>query len=75
MSRYDKAIMHEGKLHAQCHRDIGQLLDEVKRLREAIKEHHDKMTALGSAGGDQDRKLWQAVEYQVTQIDGPEASR
>ena len=56
--------------HAQCHRDIDQLLAEIGRLRDAIQEHHDKMTALGSAGGDQDRKLWQALEYRTARIDG-----
>ena len=58
--------------HTVCHADIDQLLAEVGRLRAAIQEHHDKMTALGSAGGDQDRKLWQALEYRPARIDGGE---
>jgi hypothetical protein len=74
VSGYDRAVMHEAKLHAQCHRDISQLLTEVQRLRNAIREHHDKMTALGSGGGDQDRKLWQALEYRTALIDGSEST-
>lgn len=38
-----------------------ELDNENRRLVAAIREHHDKMTALGSAGGEQDRKLWNAI--------------